>query len=131
MQLVPIKSNGSGPIMVKNKSFYDCNCQCKLLGTTAHTISTLSITTSSITAFSITALIIKGLFATHSLNATQHNSISTERHYLITLLSVAFYCCAECNYAECHYAECCGASYWPLFDYYIFNGQYGVPRHSA
>jgi hypothetical protein len=74
----------------------------------------MGATTLSITTFSIMTLNIIGLFATLSVNDTQHtqhNSIAC--HYAAFR---DFYCYAEwryavcrypdCRYAECHYAEC-------------------------
>ncbi len=50
------------------------------------------------------ALSIKGLFATLSIKDRQHNN--TTIILSVFMLSVAFYCHAECRYAECHYAKC-------------------------
>ncbi len=46
-----------------------------MFGATTLSIMTLSTTALSITSLSITALNIMGLFATLSINDTQHNSI--------------------------------------------------------
>jgi hypothetical protein len=57
------------------------------------------------------ALSIKRLFATASINDTQHKLHSAQQHPAVSLsiimLSVYFiYCYAECQYAMCRYVEC-------------------------
>jgi len=61
--------------------------------------------------YGITALSMKRLFATASINDTQHKLHSAQQHSAVPLsivmLSVDFiYCYAECQYAMCRYVEC-------------------------
>jgi hypothetical protein len=47
-----------------------------------------------------------GLFATISMNNTQHNSFESCYAGCQYAKCRAFYGYSECHYAECHYAEC-------------------------
>ncbi len=61
----------------------------KTVSITTVRIRIVSITTVSITVVSITAISIKGLFATFSINETQHNTTAIMLN--VVMLSVAFH----------------------------------------
>jgi hypothetical protein len=77
---------------------------------------TLSIMTLGIMTLGITTLSIMDLFATLSINETQHKRHLTQMTPSlavssdIALIEAFLSCYAECHCAECRYAECSGAS---------------------